>query len=76
MQNFWIVLLGVDFLKLSVCVFLPSFLPSFEAGANLDMCDDQQRTPLMDACENNHMETVEYILKAGASTTHRVRAGK
>lgn len=48
----------------------------FEAGANLDTCDDQQRTPLMDACENNHIETVEYFLKAGASASHKVRAGK
>uniref|UniRef100_A0A673IIZ6 Voltage-dependent N-type calcium channel subunit alpha-1B-like n=1 Tax=Sinocyclocheilus rhinocerous TaxID=307959 RepID=A0A673IIZ6_9TELE len=34
------------------------------AGANLDMCDAEQRTPLMYACENNHLETVKYLLKA------------
>lgn len=43
-----------------------------QAGANLDMCDDDQRTPLMEACENNHMETVLYLLRAGASATHKV----
>uniref|UniRef100_A0A8C1ZTY9 Euchromatic histone-lysine N-methyltransferase 1a n=1 Tax=Cyprinus carpio TaxID=7962 RepID=A0A8C1ZTY9_CYPCA len=35
-----------------------------QAGANLDMCDAEQRTPLMYACENNHLETVKYLLKA------------
>lgn len=43
-----------------------------QAGANLDMCDVEQRTPLMYACENNHLETVKYLLKAGASTGHKV----
>lgn len=43
-----------------------------QAGANLDMCDEDQRTPLMEACENNHMETVLYLLRAGASATHKV----
>ncbi|XP_034565475.1 histone-lysine N-methyltransferase EHMT1 isoform X2 [Notolabrus celidotus] len=42
-----------------------------QAGANLDICDDDQRTPLMEACENNHMETVLYLVRAGASATHR-----
>lgn len=36
------------------------------------MCDEDQRTPLMEACENNHMETVLYLLRAGASATHKV----
>lgn len=44
-----------------------------QAGANLDMCDDDHRTPLMEACENNHMETVLYLLRAGADARHRVR---
>uniref|UniRef100_A0A671QEK8 Histone-lysine N-methyltransferase EHMT1-like n=1 Tax=Sinocyclocheilus anshuiensis TaxID=1608454 RepID=A0A671QEK8_9TELE len=35
------------------------------AGANLDMCDEDQRTPLMEACENNHLDTVRYLLRAG-----------
>lgn len=44
-----------------------------QAGANLDMCDEDQRTPLMEACENNHMETVLYLLRAGASASHKVK---
>lgn len=43
-----------------------------QAGANLDMCDDDQRTPLMEACENDHIETAQYLLRAGASVTHKV----
>uniref|UniRef100_A0A671S7H1 Histone-lysine N-methyltransferase EHMT1-like n=1 Tax=Sinocyclocheilus anshuiensis TaxID=1608454 RepID=A0A671S7H1_9TELE len=46
-----------------------------QAGANLDMCDAEQRTPLMYACENNHLETVKYLLKAGASTGHKDMRG-
>ncbi|CAF93568.1 unnamed protein product, partial [Tetraodon nigroviridis] len=42
-----------------------------QAGANLDICDDDHRTPLMEACENNHMETVLYLLRAGANATHK-----
>lgn len=45
---------------------------SWQAGANLDMCDESQRTPLMYACENNHLETVKYLLKAGAASNHKV----
>lgn len=26
----------------------------------------------MEACENNHMETVLYLLRAGANATHKV----
>lgn len=36
------------------------------------MCDMEQKTPLMYACENNHLETVKYLLKAGASSGHKV----
>lgn len=43
-----------------------------KSGANLDMCDEDQRTPLMDACENNNMEVVLYLLRAGASANHKV----
>uniref|UniRef100_A0A1A8DI31 Euchromatic histone-lysine N-methyltransferase 1b n=2 Tax=Nothobranchius kadleci TaxID=1051664 RepID=A0A1A8DI31_NOTKA len=42
-----------------------------QAGANLDICDEDQRTPLMEACENNHMEVALYLLRAGASATHK-----
>jgi euchromatic histone-lysine N-methyltransferase len=39
------------------------------------MCDEDQRTPLMEACEGNHMETARYLLRAGASVTHKVHGG-
>ncbi len=43
-----------------------------KAGANLDMFDEEQRTPLMAACENNHLDTVKYLLRAGATVSHKV----
>nr|XP_040050762.1 histone-lysine N-methyltransferase EHMT1a isoform X3 [Gasterosteus aculeatus aculeatus] len=46
-----------------------------QAGANLDMFDEQQRTPLMAACENNNVETVKYLLRAGASVGHKDDGG-
>ena len=48
-----------------VCVYT-------QAGANLDMFDEEQRTPLMAACEGNHLDTVKYLLRAGASVSHKV----
>nr|XP_055036995.1 histone-lysine N-methyltransferase EHMT1 isoform X6 [Misgurnus anguillicaudatus] len=42
-----------------------------QAGANLDICDEDQRTPLMEACENNHLDTVRYLLRAGAIVSHK-----
>ncbi|XP_077378022.1 histone-lysine N-methyltransferase EHMT1a isoform X2 [Festucalex cinctus] len=42
-----------------------------QAGANLEMLDDEQRTPLMAACENNHLETVKYLIRAGAAINHK-----
>ncbi|KAM6931235.1 histone-lysine N-methyltransferase EHMT1-like [Xenentodon cancila] len=42
-----------------------------QAGANLDMFDEEHRTPLMAACENNHLNTVKYLLRAGAAVAHK-----
>ncbi|XP_061590466.1 histone-lysine N-methyltransferase EHMT1 isoform X2 [Cololabis saira] len=46
-----------------------------QAGANLDMCDEDQRTPLMEACENNNMEVFLYLQRAGANITHKDAEG-
>lgn len=43
-----------------------------QAGANLDMFDEEHRTPLMAACENNQLNTVQYLLRAGAAVGHKV----
>nr|XP_021518418.1 histone-lysine N-methyltransferase EHMT1-like [Meriones unguiculatus] len=37
-----------------------------KAGANIDTCSEDQRTPLMEAAENNHLDAVKYLIKAGA----------
>uniref|UniRef100_A0A8C5I7C4 Histone-lysine N-methyltransferase EHMT1-like n=1 Tax=Gouania willdenowi TaxID=441366 RepID=A0A8C5I7C4_GOUWI len=42
-----------------------------QAGANLDTPDDEQRTPLMAACEKNHLDTVKYLIRAGAAVGHK-----
>uniref|UniRef100_A0A4W6G3Z0 Euchromatic histone-lysine N-methyltransferase 1a n=1 Tax=Lates calcarifer TaxID=8187 RepID=A0A4W6G3Z0_LATCA len=42
-----------------------------QAGANLDMFDEEQKTPLMVACENNHLDTVMYLLRAGGTLYSR-----
>ncbi|XP_061673707.1 histone-lysine N-methyltransferase EHMT1a isoform X2 [Syngnathoides biaculeatus] len=42
-----------------------------QAGAYLEMFDEEQRTPLMAACENNHLETVKYLIRAGAAINHK-----
>ncbi|KAM9451489.1 histone-lysine N-methyltransferase EHMT1 isoform 1-T1 [Clarias gariepinus] len=46
-----------------------------QAGANLDICDEDQRTPLMEACENNHLDTVRYLLRAGAIVSNKDAEG-
>ncbi|KAK3555456.1 hypothetical protein QTP86_016095 [Hemibagrus guttatus] len=46
-----------------------------QAGANLDICDEDQRTPLMEACENNQLDTVRYLLRAGAIVSNKDAEG-
>lgn len=50
----------------------PPSLP--QAGANIDTCSEDQRTPLMEAAENNHLDAVKYLIKAGALVDPKVRA--
>uniref|UniRef100_A0A1B6ECU3 Histone-lysine N-methyltransferase n=2 Tax=Clastoptera arizonana TaxID=38151 RepID=A0A1B6ECU3_9HEMI len=40
-----------------------------QAGANTDVLDRDQNTPLMLACNNGHNDVVKYLVKAGASVT-------
>uniref|UniRef100_A0A1A8BIE8 Euchromatic histone-lysine N-methyltransferase 1a n=3 Tax=Nothobranchius kadleci TaxID=1051664 RepID=A0A1A8BIE8_NOTKA len=42
-----------------------------QAGANLDTFDEEHRTALMSACENNQLDTVKYLLRAGAAVGHK-----
>ncbi|XP_046670133.1 histone-lysine N-methyltransferase EHMT2 isoform X2 [Homalodisca vitripennis] len=42
-----------------------------QAGANTDVLDRDQNTPLMLACANGHNEIVKYLVKAGASVTFK-----
>lgn len=49
-------------------------MPLFhQAGANIDSCSEDQRTPLMEAAENNHLDAVRYLIKAGALVDPKVR---
>lgn len=45
-----------------------------QAGANIDTCSEDQRTPLMEAAENNHLDAVKYLIKAGALVDPKVPA--
>lgn len=47
---------------------------SHQAGANIDTCSEDQRTPLMEAAENNHLDAVKYLIKAGALVDPKVSA--
>jgi len=44
----------------------------FQAGASVNACDSQMRTPLAEAIEKGHMTIVEVLLKAGADADHKV----
>lgn len=53
---------------------LPLTRPLPQAGANIDTCSEDQRTPLMEAAENNHLDAVKYLIKAGALVDPKVSA--
>ena len=68
-KSCYVCLSDVRMLCVCVCVCVCVYT---QAGANLDMFDEEQRTPLMAACEGNHLDTVKYLLRAGASVSHKV----
>ena len=51
--------------------------PSSQAGANINAVDKQQRTPLMEAVVNNHLEAARYMVQRGGCVYSKVcRAGR
>lgn len=47
--------------------------PSMQAGANINAVDKQQRTPLMEAVVNNHLEVARYMVQRGGCVYSKVR---
>lgn len=43
-----------------------------QSGAQIDLMDQDQNTPLILATQNGHNDIVEYLIKAGASITLKV----
>lgn len=46
--------------------------PSLQAGANINAVDKQQRTPLMEAVVNNHLEAARYMVQRGGCVYSKV----
>lgn len=46
--------------------------PSLQAGANINAVDKQQRTPLMEAVVNNHLEVARYMVQRGGCVYSKV----
>lgn len=49
--------------------------PSSQAGANINAVDKQQRTPLMEAVVNNHLEAARYMVQRGGCVYSKVPGG-
>lgn len=43
-----------------------------QAGANINAVDKQQRTPLMEAVVNNHLEVARYMVQRGGCVYSKV----
>lgn len=54
---------------------VPAFISSSQAGANINAVDKQQRTPLMEAVVNNHLEVARYMVQLGGCVYSKVRDG-
>lgn len=52
---------------------VPATCPSLQAGANINAVDKQQRTPLMEAVVNNHLEAARYMVQRGGCVYSKVR---
>lgn len=52
---------------------VPATCPSLQAGANINAVDKQQRTPLMEAVVNNHLEVARYMVQRGGCVYSKVR---
>lgn len=46
--------------------------PFSQAGANINAVDKQQRTPLMEAVVNNHLEVARYMVQRGGCVYNKV----
>lgn len=51
---------------------VPALVPSPQAGANINAVDKQQRTPLMEAVVNNHLEVARYMVQLGGCVYSKV----
>lgn len=49
-----------------------ALVPSPQAGANINAVDKQQRTPLMEAVVNNHLEVARYMVQLGGCVYSKV----
>lgn len=60
---------------LDPCPAPPWYQPtclSSQAGANINAVDKQQRTPLMEAVVNNHLEVARYMVQRGGCVYNKV----
>lgn len=51
---------------------MPATCPYLQAGANINAVDKQQRTPLMEAVVNNHLEVARYMVQRGGCVYSKV----
>lgn len=67
-----VVLLLIGMEDTEIAFNIPKQSLFYQAGANIDTCSEDQRTPLMEAAENNHLDAVKYLIKAGAQVDPKV----
>lgn len=57
------------------CPWCQPSCSSSQAGANINAVDKQQRTPLMEAVVNNHLEVARYMVQLGGCVYSKVWGG-